>query len=176
MYHRISCGDVLSSHSMAYVWNEVLKLDRPRLAAVRSPLLRPSGSLHTPPQVPQWNVPQLESRPLAVSRMSASPIDGQLVAPTPRAGAPSIHRAGQIPPASAPLTSGCFAETSIRSTPPVGGRKSVRTVSSRAEVQCPSASRIARMAACPAPSVEALAGLSVAVSTSPVPQFGAPPG
>src|SRR6476660_8110629 len=123
---------------MAYVWNEVLKLDRPRLAAVRSPLLRPSGSLQTPP-----HVPQLQSRPLAVSRRAASPIDGQLVAPTPRAGAPSIHSAGQIPPPSAPLTSGCLADASNCSTPPVGGRKSVRTVSSRADVQCPSGSRIA---------------------------------
>jgi hypothetical protein len=161
---------------MAYRWNDVLKLESPRLAAVRSPLLRPSGSLQTPPQVPQWNVPQLESRPLAVSRRSASPIEGQLVAPTPPAGAPNIHRAGQIPAASAPLTSGCLADASNLSTPPGGGRKSVRTVSSRAEVQCPSGSRMARIAACPAPSVEALAGLSVAVSTSPVPQFGAPPG
>ena len=45
MYQRISWGEVLSSHSMTCRWNDVLKLDSPRLAAVRSPLLRPSGSL-----------------------------------------------------------------------------------------------------------------------------------
>jgi hypothetical protein len=45
--------------------------------------------------VPQWSVANSELRPLMSSRMSISPMLGQLVAPTGRAAAPSIQNAGQ---------------------------------------------------------------------------------
>jgi hypothetical protein len=64
----------------------------------------------------------------------------------------------------------------MRSLPPAGGWKSVRWVSIRAEVQLPAASRSGVIARWPAPSMLTLAGALVIRSTSPVPQFGAPPG
>src|SRR3954470_6579571 len=46
----------------------------------------------------------------------------------------------------------------------------------RPEVQAPEPSRIALMASLPLPSRDTFAVLADAVSTSPVPQFAAPPG
>ena len=65
-----------------------------RLGAI--PTAMPVVSLHSPPGfVPQWSVANSELRPLMSSRMSISPMLGQLVAPTGRAAAPSIQNAGQ---------------------------------------------------------------------------------
>jgi hypothetical protein len=64
----------------------------------------------------------------------------------------------------------------MRSLPPAGAARSVRWVSIRAEVHAPEALRIGVMRRLPAPSRLTLAGLLVIVSTSPVPQWGAPPG
>src|SRR5262245_31703609 len=171
-YQRICSGETLRSSSIAYVWKAVWQ---PPHAC--SPLPIPVVSLHSPPGlVPQWSVANSELRPLMSSMMSISPIDGQLVAPTGRAAAPSIQNAGQYPAAAAPLTLGCSIDASTRSLPPVGAAKSVRWVSTRPEVQCPEASRIGLTTRCPAPSRTTFAVLLVMVSTSPVPQLAAPPG
>ncbi len=56
------------------------------------------------------------------------------------------------------------------------GVKSVRCVSTRPDVQLPAPSLMALMASLPVPSRETLAVEALMVSTSPVPQFAAPPG
>src|SRR5713226_900053 len=107
---------------------------------------------------------------------STSPMLGQLVAPTPRAGAPIDQNAGQYPAAAAPVTFGIWMRASVRITPPDGGWKSVRCVSMRPDVQLPAPSRIGLTASLPSPVRYTFAVLLVSVSTSPVPQLPAPPG
>src|SRR5215471_15512387 len=63
-----------------------------------------------------------------------------------------------------------------RSTPPGGGWKSERWVSSRPDVQLPALSLSALMWRLPWPSRKTLLVLELMLSTSPVPQFGGPPG
>ena len=70
--------------------------------------------------------------------------------------------------------SGNLAITPVRDS--AGAAKSVRADSTRPEVQLPAESRTGVIARFPEPSRTTLAGLSVIVSTSPVPQFQAPPG
>src|SRR4030095_13866639 len=90
-YQRICSGETLRSYSIRYVGKPVWQPEQ-----ARSPLPMPVVSLHSPPGlVPQWSVANSELRPLMSSRMSISPMLGQLVAPTGRAAAPSIQKAGQ---------------------------------------------------------------------------------
>src|SRR5438045_1807316 len=133
----------------------------------------PVLSLHGPPgKVPQCSVPKTELRPLMSSMMSISPEPGQ---PTPlRSGAPSIQNAGQYPAPLEVLTSGCWIDASIMTTPPGGAPNVAACVSNRPEVQpapgSPPECR-ARSARCPAPSWNTLAVLLVIVSISPVPKL-----
>ncbi len=81
----------LLSHSTPYVWKLVRQPGQ-----ARSPLPSPVVSLQVPGMPgPQWNTPKWVLRPLIVSMMSISPMLGQLVAPTGRAGAPIAQNAGQ---------------------------------------------------------------------------------
>ena len=74
------------------------------------------------------------------------------------------------------MTLGCLSSAVNRSISPAAGAKSLRWVSMRPEVQLPAPSRTARMLNRPAPSRKTLFVEALAVSTEPVPQFGAPPG
>jgi hypothetical protein len=65
---------------------------------------------------------------------------------------------------------------STRSLPPAAAAKSVRWVSMRPLVHWPEPLRIGLMTRLPAPSWYTFWVLLVIVSTSPVPQLGAPPG
>src|SRR5947209_10721525 len=94
----------------------------------------PVLSLHGPPgYVPQWRVPKTELRPLMSSRMSTSPEVGHGV--PLRSGAPSIQNAGQYPAPLVVVTSGCWTDACIITTPPGGAPNVAACVSTRPEVQ-----------------------------------------
>src|SRR3712207_2067293 len=147
-YQRSCSGETLRSISTAYVWKLVWHPGHGR-----SPLPYPVSSLHGPPETtPQCNVANVELRPLMASMTSHSPMLGQLVAPTGRAGAPIAQNADQYPAAAGPLTFGCCSDAWIRTLPPGGAPKSVRWVSTRPDVQRPASSRMGLMARRPCPS------------------------
>src|SRR6266702_1578402 len=133
----------------------------------------PVDSLQTPPGlVPQCSVPNSELRPLMSSMMSTSPEPGHgmLI----RIGEPNIQKAGQYPAPFAVLTSGCWMDACIRTTPPCCAPKPSNCVSTRPDVQ-PATGSVPVCSALstrwPLPSVNTLAVLVVVVSPSPVPKL-----
>jgi hypothetical protein len=73
------------------------------------------------------------------------------------------------------VTFGSCIRASTARTPPGGGWKSSRAVSTRPDVHAPAESRSAVMRRLPS-RWTTFAVLSVLYSISPVPQFGGPPG